>query len=63
MNARGRELFMAKIQPDSKLLLGITKERFVVSQIWKWLPEYPLIILSGPRQGLRQLVLNGIVMS
>ena len=43
-------VIVARIDPNTKLLKGITKERFVVSQIRKWLREYPIIMLSGPRK-------------
>ena len=33
-----------------KRLIGIDKERLVVGQIRKWLPSYPIVMLSGPRK-------------
>jgi len=39
-----------KIKPNDLRLKNITKERFVLTRIRKWLPEYPMIILSGPRR-------------
>jgi predicted AAA+ superfamily ATPase len=41
---------VAKIDYTHMALKGITKERFVVSQIRRWLPEYPMVILAGPRK-------------
>jgi predicted AAA+ superfamily ATPase len=41
---------MAKINADDLRLHGITKERFMVGQIRKYLPDYPIIMLSGPRK-------------
>jgi len=41
---------MAKINSDDRRLKGIVKERFVVGQVRKWLPEYPMVVLVGPRK-------------
>ena len=41
---------MAIIHNDDLRLSGITKERYVVSQIRKGLTDYPIIMVSGPRK-------------
>ena len=41
---------MAKIDASDIRLSGIEKERFVVRRIRKYLPEYPIVMLSGPRK-------------
>ena len=41
---------MERIFKTDKRLVGIKKERFVVNQIRKWLPQYPMIMISGPRK-------------
>jgi len=41
---------MAKIDISDIRLAGITKERLAVGKIRKYLPEYPIIMLSGPRR-------------
>ena len=41
---------MEKILRTDRRLTGIKKERLIVSQVRKWLPEYPMVMISGPRK-------------